>query len=1373
MAKPTQRVIWTAIPDPGRSDATRLRVNLVVTPRLELPGDGPDDRLDRFPAWLDWPATVAQSRFVISAGGFAGVLAPSWGGVAQAQATATWKALFAPDTRVRSRKFQDMRHVGVIGYPAETLASALEELYCDAVAGADANWLPAADDLKALLGTRFASAGERKDGVAKHDPKGLAFTRLAERLKRDPTAKFKPDEALAMLRTYHRPLQAHDGANPHRVVKRGKKDPHEPGASWPNYKQTELPTAKMLAEGVEFHQIVSALGSHSRLLLESRLVIPFDVPWDQVGQGDTMLAAKVEWPHGDEVDTHADVFPGTLVRVEGRRCHVVARGQGVRDGWLRLAHAPYDLLQLDVDGAGLKIGGLAATLAHGPSTRLAEDDDAFPDGHGISVHDPERYGLPALRSAGLALARRRRDAEVIGMFEDAARLEQALDAGTPLKLNAEDVLRGYRVDIHDVQAGRWQSLMRHDCTYRLLRDGTDRHDTNVEGAIRLGATQSPDGSVPDVIKVGEALFAWNGWSLSAPEPGRVVGTDDTVADSAGDVPAGLPLDVQATVAAGSLPILRFGREYRVRLRMVDLAGGGHAWDSADVHPDFAASAPFRFLRYEPLETPPLALVGNAELADRQWDGESLQRAALRTFNATPDLNTVRIHEEVGRHVVPGRVGHRFAEWHGMLDRDGRPDPALYATLLEQDKALLFHVVTGAGEGGRAAAQFTYPVAKPGFELPYLPDPLAVGAGLVVSGVRGIDPTVVHRIPFYADLWDDSLTPDGWPHARPFTIVACEGVGEAKWVPDRREFRIPLPKAERARVRISALLTKEGIERMRLAWLLKRRDRAAWEKIEPLVLAGQHWMFTPWRILELVHAVQKPLVVPHADVIRAQRGFRQTTATLTFVAPVHSKSSARIDVQAHWQEPRDGAGGLRREVFSALAFERRLARLESPDGAPYRIVGRHPLPDTRYRRIRYSVSASTRFREFMPEALRVEASGKSTAVVAPEVVTRVASSAPPPPPSVVQVVPTFGWSRQFGGTGSQTSWRGGGGLRIYLDRPWFASGYNEMLAVVLPLERDRPAADDGPRPAPVTQWGADPIWVSPRRGKLSGMAPELSDFPLAVWSSPLPDTGLDPEHYPAEEREMPTGPDGRLEVSPLWLPEGGRQVQIAPHAAAFDEARGLWFVDVVVRSQQAYFPFIRLALARYQPCSEDRMHLSSAVLTDVQQLAPDRLAVVTDVSRAGMTIKRVAVHGVSPDNSGAAHAGLVQVEVQRLRVGADPDLGWATVPQTAIPAHAPIHVPVHRSPRPGNALEREQARTASQWLGELRFHELLRAPDIVRWVMPPQVDVSEVVVPAAAEGERLRLLVTEWESFPDGDIDASGSNQGRRQRMVYAEVIPIE
>ena len=1385
MASPTQRIIWTALPDGIDRLAKVLRVNVLVTPRLSLPaGTSPAD-LASFPAWQQWPKIAAEARYWISIGGFADELRPSWSDQVARTAPATWQALFPRHTPVRTRVFEDFSDRLVLSYPMADLARAIDTLYRD-VAIASPGQLPTAQALGETL-IRVAGHPSRETMDAANDPEGKAFRQVANRLASDATAKFSCDEALHMLRTYHRPLQARDADNDHRVRKHGKDDPHEAGATWPNYERTQMPRPEEFADQIEFHQIVSALGQHPLLLRACALVIPFEVPLEKIGEGDLDLQIKVAWPDGGGVETESDVLPVTQVRLQNDQCVVRARGGELVDGWVNVGiHSPFDLMQMDVDGAGLKLSNLSTTLVEGPAERLVEDDDEFPkldyQRHGpVRPVEAVRQGLPGLRSAGLQLARRRRDVAIRGLFDDSKALETAVSTGTQIRLFAEDVLRGYRADVFDESSSRWHSLMRFDGHYTLLHDGSVLRADDEEAVLRLGATESPDGSVPGILKAGETLFAWNGWSLAAPEPGCTVGTDDSVQPGDAVVPPGLPLQTEAFARPGSLPSLRFGRSYRVRLRWSDLAGGGLAFDPDNAGPVFAATEPLRYLRHEPLETPPLALVREDVLAPAtpQWDGESMQRAALRTLNETPDLNHVAITDRVRRHVVPGRVGHRFAEHHGMLDRDGRIDPSLFTLLGKQDRAIDEHVVDH--DGGK----FTFSVALEDFSLPYLPDPLALGAALRVEGVPGIDPGTVHRIPFYGDQWEANARATGWPHARPFSIVAFEGGGEAKWDADRREFLVPLPKAERARVRLSALPTEEGVDRMRLAELLRSEKRAHWEKLRRMVLDGQHWMFTPSRTLELVHAVQKPLVVPTPPAIATHRNTGQSIATLTLSPPIHSKSTMRLDVRGSWAEPVDDPARpepLRIDIHNAPAFERRLARLEAPDGDPYTFTGAHVFADTRCRRVRYKVGASSRFREFMEPKIRNSPDGERLSVISPEVTAWVRSSAAPPPPRVLYVIPTFGWSRHFDGS-SPSSWRSGGGLRVYLDRPWFATGFNEMLAVVLAGDTRTPAPDIGMRKAPVTQWGADPIWVQADNGKLATFSPALADFPLAVRTSPLPDMAID--RYPSDERTIPAGPGGALDLSPK-IPQGNSTASpFAPHAVGFDAERQLWYADLVIRPHSAYFPFVRLALARYQPMSEDGVHLSSVVLTDFQQLTPDRLAIVTDVSRAGVTVKRIAVHGTSPAKGGTtqglAAGGDIQVEVQRLPAGADPDLGWNTLPSMPVPLVNPDVVIGERGQRASSRLPASRRRlSASATVRERmlieqgkalieagRYIELLRDAEMLQRFLPALIDTSEIAIPPRVNADdRMRLLITEWERF------AGEKGEKDRRRVVYAETIPL-
>ncbi|WP_094585554.1 hypothetical protein [Synechococcus sp. BO 8801] len=56
-------------------------------------------------------------------------------------------------------------------------------------------------------------------------------------------------------------------------------------------------------------------------------------------------------------------------------------------------------------------------------------------------------------------------------------------------------------------------------------------------------------------------------------------------------------------------------------------------------------------------------------------------------------------------------------------------------------------------------------------------------------------------------------------------------------------------------------------------------------------------------------------------------------------------------------------------------------------------------------------------------------------------------------------------------------------------------------------------------------------------------------------------------------------------------------------------RGLWFCDNEIDIGAACWPFVRLARARYQPCSTEGGLLSEVVHAEAMQLAADRSLVV--------------------------------------------------------------------------------------------------------------------------------------------------------------------
>ena len=248
---------------------------------------------------------------------------------------------------------------------------------------------------------------------------------------------------------------------------------------------------------------------------------------------------------------------------------------------------------------------------------------------------------------------------------------------------------------------------------------------------------------------------------------------------------------------------------------------------------------------------------------------------------------------------------------------------------------------------------------------------------------------------------------------------------------------------------------------------------------------------------------------------------------------------------------------------------------------------------------------------------------------------IPSTARPAAPKVLYLIPTFGWTSNANQAGTHyTSERRGGGLRAYMERPWFSSGDGELLGVVIWAGAQPPAEDIKPY---VTDWALDPMY----RSAPTTAAPALGAFKLAT---------------PATSKE-----------SGLTLEELGvvDSFHVAGHPVGYDAERKLWYCDIEIDAGASYFPMVRLALARYQPNSVPNAHLSRVVLADFVQLTANRTASLTRPSKQSDTLS-VAVSGLGYSMLKAvAGSSLVEVSLEARRANTEPDkqaeLAWQQVP----------------------------------------------------------------------------------------------------------------
>jgi len=1330
-----QDIIWTALPNGVKGDLIRLSV--FVSPRLATDENLPHPVLEQFPDFLTWYKHVPGLRFIVETdSGRAVEVVPDLSDFDDS----LWPDLFHHDTFVRPYQFPDYRDRVLRTFPAASTVAYLKDIYT--VAGESSpgtlpghpvtqNANPAlvrlSGDLGEILEERFRKQVAYVDNYlreVKVIPPGQKLAAFASQTEQD---------FYQAQRFYERPENQDDYLR-------------EPDPSLAPPELSEPPE-------LDFHQALALLGDHPVLLRKLGIVLDLLIesqvlPLDDGAQKIRVLPQWGEPPQGFSKDyspwTHFTADKETFLAAPkdpGELSEGFVRLEGVNDRFER-SESPYDLLQVDPDGLALKAVNFAGTLR-----RLTHKMDA----RQVSIDTPEGMGLPSIQSGGLALARSGRASRLHQHFQQSASLNQDLLNGLEVAFFAEDLLRGYRVDIRDDVSGEWRSLCRRVGEYAFPDVPRQPLDFDDEGYLKSASTSSKDDKDSDLY-FHETLFRWAGWSLVAERPGKTIHRkqDDDTGEYQ-ETPERVKnravtefrLEIDAAARPGSLPRLRFGRTYQMRVRAADLAGNSVDFsDPNDAH----ASDKVTYLRYEPLAQP--TLVPRAHFTE----GESVERMVIRSnyhqtaaeyvvdpavVDATQGKPyTYRDHSD--RHVVPPKTSQLMAETHGMFDPFFAPGQyqAGYNIAVKEEGTLADTSVVDVATGQPVPLNpnpivVVEPVSPgdPGayilhteeqLRLPYLPDPLGRGAALrdlpgnQADGTPGlqslIDPNLkldVLQVPFELD----------WPDALPFRIRIVERPGKVvpgecsvtfenpadppHWDAEKRVLTVFLPKAAVQRVRYSSFMSPKDLELMGVwHWLETSAQR---DRLRRYAVAGAHWMLTPDRELVLVHAVQQPLCEPLIKQLDSTRSIGETFTRLSGELFLSAKSTGQIDVEAAWEQWVDNPAedGPVRMASQAHAFERRVDYHE-PDDLPLKGSHRHEFGDTKHRMVDYHVVGTTRFREYFPPEITAEPVNITRR--GPTFQVNVRSSARPDSPRVVYLLPTFTWQERRH-EGEKDRWqvlerdRIGNGLRVYLERPWYSSGDGELLGAVLwPVQW----AGYGTKQRLVSLMGMDPVHFSNQPQAVIGVQ-DFANVARSQGSLSLPD---DP--FAFQFMNVKVG------------------YAVAGFEVEYNADRQLWFADIQFNSERvtSYYPFVRLALARYQPNSIADTELSAVVLTDFIQPVPDRRLAARWIDERSLYIQ---VSGYAPIDR--AH-NTMDVTVQVHDPSIPGELGWKTAVMTGQSNPLPLFK------RPLNVQQ-----------------------NLYRWDNP-------VALPFERGAQPMRLLVQEYETY-----QADGLS-GKQQRVVYADTLEV-
>ncbi|MEU3783130.1 hypothetical protein [Streptomyces sp900129855] len=1143
----------------------------------------------------------------------------------------------------------------------------------------------------------------------------------------------------------------------------------------------------------DFHQHLSTLGDHPALLRRLGLVLDLEIRPDFVPQSTdsdppTRLRLRVERPSAfpsrdDDPDAdawNADVTPWTVCRrseIGGQpffdAVERTSRGDFAH-GFLRMDPDRYRPETVDVDGLALKALNMAATLGR------QEDQKQRP------VDEPERDGVPTARTGGLAVVHAHHAEELHEDFYQARLNNDALekDPDNPPVLAYEDLLRGFRMDVLRTGDG-WRSLHARHMVYTPLRDPDEEVTVDDEGFVQLSLTAEMDTpqapADPDrPLYAHESLVTWDGWSLSAPRPGEPVAQEPAPPAAAADL-GGLRLSIAAGAPRGALPRLRFRSRYRIRLRTVDLAGRAHELPAADALTQIleaggdnryvcaAPSGELPYLRFEPL--PPTELVPRRPFTP----GEGMERLVVRStpgqsaaeYAAACQASTGPAHEFrafCDRHLAAPKASLQLFETHGLLDdtiqamHGSDPLAAAAAAQSAYDFAVrecaAFHEVPGPPDADRAYVV----VDADTVDLPYLPDPLCAGLKARLT-LRPDAPEKTLDIPFE----QAGAEQDGshWPRPLPIRLRLEEGDFTTHYSADDRLLTVGLPPGRTARLRLSSLFLDDPDVFALLGWCDDVLGASDAQTVREAIAAGTHWMTTPWRDLVLVHAVQRPVEQPNllltdrqgTAVTSLARTQGASAADLEGLMYFDEFSTGRLDLSAKWDETEDDGATryadvhamvrhVRNTVFSLtvpepfgtrwlpeikpligpydrwMPFRTRGAEGETPETLRARLLSAaaaadlpaaerrrleagaaqletfraHEFGDTRYRRVTYRFTAATRFREYFDPAMPT--TDGSSAAEPFDVI--LLSSAPPAKPKVRQVLPLMGYAQHRATDGSVVSERTNLGVRVWLERPWFSSGAGEELAVVC----------------------GDKL-ISP----LTELSREISCLLHdPTHGSTVPEPLLAPSFGNGRQR-------GRVRLCASSL-----EKDVVTFQPTWDPERASWYVDLRFPTGMAYFPFVRLALARYQEHSLPGCELSPIVPTAFLQTVPDRtLTCAVSGDRAHVTLS-----GPAPESSADEHGDVIArpntvaavVEVQDPAF-TDPYLGWTAV---------------------------DGVETLLNGAPAVAGHPVVWEGDVP---LPP------------TGGRRLRIAVREYELHPADDRTASPPvSLTEARRLVHADIVPL-
>lgn len=783
---------------------------------------------------------------------------------------------------------------------------------------------------------------------------------------------------------------------------------------------------------------------------------------------------------------------------------------------------------------------------------------------------------------------------------------------------------GYRVDVSMSYMDKNENNIETPYKSLCLRTADYKIDTspysNKKSLISLlnnfkdepWISESAQAGKSGTLYVDEELCRWNNWSLSCPHIGNYPQDETNVKENHefNDLELKNIRPTQIMIKdeqgkdkiVGSLTPLRFSRNYKFRIRVVDICGNSVTCDTYDqktktfVNTQTPSGCEIVLLkdfykRLEIVNPPELHFTENVFEGRFKKNGVFVERKLKDEFYGE-DLNTfvvrtkikgnnIIIPENSVRSVCPPRVTQSFVELHGTID-----------DLLKEPKNRKYVYEKASYENTNTDVE----IFKPKEEIPFLTDPV-VNSFEVKAGINSSNSGEVWR-----RFNNDYIT-------RKFSSITLKCIDPLNTVnenlkTDSSELIVELKAGSILKGSVESIIPDKSL--FHTDSLLKDNNGSP--------IAGKHSQ--PKEIL-FINAVQKPVILNNNGTIGFYPNYNldgvlrkrtpYTPISLAFESLTYSdgkfplSTTGEIKIIAEYDEiicDKTEEQGFRFEkkklvkAFSNFGEDIMLKVNDNEDsskilGVPEFKALEHSFGDTKYRSVKYSMELVSRFKDYFPNESDFSVKGLVKYKSKDENgniqlldFTPVHNSKKLEVLAIDSIVPVFSWEEN-----DNEVIRKHDTFRIYLEGDWYQNGASiirnekgdfkefeevEKIAVFF-VEGENENTIGDEFEGIVTEFGKDPS-TNTNSERTKGLTKSFFETKLFIG-----ETNDDKINTKLLER-------GESSFSaPMEATVDSDKIRAAIYSVEFDREKRKFFCDIKLKlpeKDKHYFPFLKLAVARY-------------------------------------------------------------------------------------------------------------------------------------------------------------------------------------------------